>query len=140
MVTFTYSVDEFIKLIEVFIEQGEQPLIAIKRAVYELGRDYGVKVDRVSVTGLPLYSMTASGRYRDKVFVTRAGQATHVRPYLIPHDPKTAKQLAHRQKLKSAVAEWQKMTPEQREEWNILAINEPMSGYNLFIQTAMKRK
>lgn len=139
MVTFDYSVREFIALVESYLDKGLLPLAAVNQAVHNLGKEYGLEVERVSVSGWPLYSLTASGRFRDKVFVTRSGQETHVRPYRIPRDPKTQKQLDHRQKFKTISQQWKSLTPEQKESYNQLAEQEGgLSGYNYYVREKIR--
>jgi transketolase len=139
MVSIKYPIQEFIAAVQTELNRGLDPIPALETAMVTLSKGYLLQVDSVTVTGWPLGSMTASGKFREKIFVTRNGK-TYLKHYQKPFNPRTGLQQTNRQKFKTAVAQWQRMTPEQREEWKILAVNEKLSGYNLFIQTAMKRK
>ena len=135
MVSFEYSVEEFIALFKRYLDAGMMPLPALNQAIYSLAQDYLLKVERITVAGFPLGSLTASGRFRDKVFVTRRGQETHVRRYVIPRDPKTAKQLAQRARVRVAVASWQNLTPAEKLQWGSAANQEgKCSGYHYYLE------
>ena len=139
MVSLEYSIGEFLALIEQYLVDGLLPTIAINKAIIELGKDYGLVAKTITVSGFPLYSEKASGRFREKVFVTRSGQETHIRPYVKPRDPKTPKQIVHREKFRLASLAWTKLTPEEKEPYNQLAKQEgKCSGFNLFIKEQIR--
>ena len=135
MVSLRYPVGEFLQLIEQYLVEGLLPTVALNKALNELGKDYGLIVKEVAVSGWPLYSVTASGKYLDKVFVTRAGD-TYIRKYVIPRDPKTEKQLAHRNKWKQVVESWKNLSEVEKYNWNVIAHNSgrPISGFNLYME------
>jgi len=62
------------------------------------------------------------------------------RPYKIPYDPKTFDQRTQRNKFIVAVQEWNKLTPEEKEEWKkkVLKTQYIMTGYNFFIRKKIK--
>ena len=60
------------------------------------------------------------------------------RRYVIPADPRTAAQLARRAKFASAIATWQVMSEEQRDEWKAQAQKRKISSFNAFISAYMK--
>ena len=57
--------------------------------------------------------------------------------FYVPTNPQTEPQQANRQKFAGAVAGWQALTQEQKNQYNKLAIGRYMSGYNLFIRWYM---
>ena len=57
----------------------------------------------------------------------------YVRTYVIPNDPKTAKQMEQRKKYASAVEIWKEMSDDEKDIYNRRAVNLNMSGYNIFI-------
>ena len=44
MVSLEYSIGEFIYHIELYLDQGLPPKMAVNKAIIELGRDYGLVV------------------------------------------------------------------------------------------------
>lgn len=64
----------------------------------------------------------------------------YVRTYVIPKDPKTAKQMKQRKKYARAVETWKAMSDDEKEVYNNQAKNLNMSGYNLFISEFTSRK
>jgi hypothetical protein len=64
----------------------------------------------------------------------------YVRTYVIPNDPKTAKQMRQRRKYARAVEIWKQMSATDKEIYNKRATNLNMSGYNLFISEFTRRK
>ena len=58
-----------------------------------------------------------------------------IRRLVIPNDPKTPEQIAHRELFKRAVAAWNALTPAQKAEYKARAKREGVStGYNLFMR------
>lgn len=57
------------------------------------------------------------------------------REYVVPNDPRTTAQIAQRNYLKTAVAEWHRLSGAEKLEWNKCAKTKKYSsnGYNLFI-------
>lgn len=138
MVHIEYPITRFIAEIEKALDAGLKPLPAVTQAIHHIGKPYLLKAEQITISGWPLGSITASGKFRDKIFVTRNGD-TYIKKYTKPRDPRSPEQIAQRNLMRTANNIWKSMTPEQREEWKVLAINEKMSGYNLFLQTALKR-
>lgn len=108
------------------------PLLAFDQAFQIIGNEYLLKVDQVVFTGLPLGSMTASGKFRDKVFATRNGK-THVRKLTIPNDPKTVPQIEHRTKFGDAAKSWAQLPQSVKDEYNRRADGKPYSGMNIYM-------
>ena len=71
------------------------------------------------------------------VTYTRYGK-TFVRRYFVPRNPRTEKQLKHRDRFSRAVKEWKKLTNEEKETYKQLAEGMSMSGFNLFMSLKMK--
>ena len=63
----------------------------------------------------------------------------YIRTYVIPNDPKTAKQLEQRKKYARAVEIWKQMSADEKQHYIGRAINLNMSGYNLFISEFTRR-
>ncbi|MDI6784839.1 MAG: hypothetical protein QME64_12195, partial [bacterium] len=130
MVSFEFDFKDFIAIIRAYQDEGVLPEIALEKAIHDLGKDYLLQIEKISVSGFPLGSMYASGKFRDKVFVTRSGEETHVRDYTKPRDPRTVKQLAHRERVRLAVSEWKSLPPDQKQYWETEAMqNDKFSGY-----------
>jgi hypothetical protein len=82
-----------------------------------------------------LYSGTIGKR---KTACIRAGKQ-YFRTYIIPNDPKTAKQMAQRKKYARAVEVWKKLADNEKNIYNRRAANLNMSGYNLFVSEFTSR-
>lgn len=76
-----------------------------------------------------LYSGTI---VKSKTACIRDGKQ-YFRTYVIPNDPKTAKQMEQRSKYARAVETWKQLSDDEKETYNRRAVNLNMSGYNLFI-------
>ena len=63
-----------------------------------------------------------------------------LRTYVIPNDPKTAKQINQRKKYARAVELWQQMSKVEKALYNQRAKNLNMSRYNLFISEFTRGK
>ena len=59
-------------------------------------------------------------------------------PFYLTKNPRTEAQQANRQKFADAVAAWQGLTSEQKNQYNIKAKGRHMSGYNLFLREYLK--
>jgi len=55
-------------------------------------------------------------------------------PYYITKNPRTEPQQTWRGVFANAVAAWQALTPEEKNEYNVKAKGKRMSGYNLFLK------
>lgn len=86
----------------------------------------------------PLFSLGASGKLAKSLVYMKWKGIDDVRQYLIPANPKTAKQQSQRSKMTDAVEKWQttQWTADDLAAWNLLATLaiKPMSGFNNFIQ------
>jgi len=104
-----------------FSNYGEEDII-----LYDDG--YGIAIFGDSIYAQPIL---LSGIYRtDNV----TGRTKFYRePYYITKNPRTAPQQAWRSVFADAVAGWQALTPEQKNQYNIKAKGKHMSGYNLFL-------
>lgn len=66
--------------------------------------------------------------------VTRGPRLIVLRePYYIPRNPRSIPQQAQRNKMTSAVAEWQALTNNQKSIYNEKAKGKHMYGYNVFL-------
>jgi hypothetical protein len=83
----------------------------------------------------PLHSDEAHGTYAGAmVFCLRYGRQ-YVRMRVVPRDPQTPAQLAHREVIRAAGAAWRALSPAEREQWNARAAGTPMHGYALFVRS-----
>jgi len=82
----------------------------------------------------PSYMPGSNGRTGDAVFYERKGVQC-MRTYVVPVNPKTEKQRAHRGSFKDAVKAWQMLSSEEKMIYNKKAedLKLSMSGYNLFL-------
>lgn len=64
--------------------------------------------------------------------VSRDGQ-NFMRSYVLPHDPKTPKQMKQRRKYAEANEVWKALSQEEKDEYNRRARGTGMNGYCLFI-------
>lgn len=76
---------------------------------------------------------------KSKTACVRDGKQ-YVRTYVIPNDPKTAKQKKQRKKYARAVEIWKQMSDGEKHHYNKRAMNLNMSGYNLFVSEFTRRK
>ena len=73
--------------------------------------------------------------------VVRKGQQ-FLRKYVLPHDPKTPKQMRQRKKYAKANEVWRRMPESEKEAYDNRAgnMNMGMSGYNLFVSEFTRGK
>jgi len=66
----------------------------------------------------------------------------YFRSYVIPANPRTNKQQAHREVLKNLVKRWQAIidTADKKQAWNNEALPYLISGFNLFVKFGRKSK
>lgn len=83
-----------------------------------------------------LYSGTIG---KSKTACIRDGKQ-YFRTYVIPNDPKTAKQKVQRRKYARAVEIWKQMPDDEKQVYNRRAAYLNKSGYNLFISEFTRRK
>ena len=133
MVSIEYPIEKLVELFKKQLEVNSDPVKALEQALSLLGREYLLQADKVVVTGLPLGSMTASGKFQDKVFATRNGK-THLRKLVIPHDPKTAQQRSNRTRFADIVQSWKALPQSVKDEYNQKTKGTPKTGLNLYIE------
>lgn len=86
----------------------------------------------------PLFSMQASGKWEEFVYVTRNGK-TFLRKYVIPKNPKTVPQQTNRNYFRTAVEHYQQEDKETRAFWKEKAKDiRGKSGYNLYLSAVIK--
>jgi hypothetical protein len=65
---------------------------------------------------------------------TKKGRKTVKMKFYVPTNPRTTKQQANRQKFAAAMAAWQNLTNEEKEEYNKRARKISRFGWGLFIR------
>lgn len=139
MVSIEYPIEQFVEVFKIQIQIYPDPVEALEQTILKLGADYILPVEKVVLMGFPLGAMAASGKYREKVFATRKGK-THVRKLVIPHDPKTGKQIANRTRFAELVQSWKELPESAKDQYKLKAIGIPKTGLNLYIQEQLKKK
>jgi len=126
------------------------PSFEIKKK-YGLPYGYGRTVFGYSVFGdqgdfgyIFGYGLAEIGVHKYGAIDERTGiyQITHIDgkrknivfPYYWPKNPRTVAQQANRGKMTNAVAAWQDLTDEQKQNYNRKARGMQMSGYNLYLK------
>lgn len=79
-----------------------------------------------------------SGKLGNYVFYMRNDRIC-ARIYLVPANPRTARQQARRLKFAEAVRYWRGLDDTDRAAWNVRARKKRRTGYNLFIGEWMRR-
>ena len=115
------------------------PVQALEQTIYQLGAEYILPVEKIVLMGFPLGSMTASGKFRDKVFATRNGK-THLRKLVVPLDPKTAKQRLNRTRFADIIQSWKELPQSVKDEYNRKTKGTPKTGLNLYIEEQTAKK
>jgi hypothetical protein len=133
MVAIEYPIEKFIEMFKTQVGIYPDPVKALEQALSLLGQEYLLQPESIVYSGLPLGSFNASGKFREKVFATRNGK-THVRKLVIPHDPKTAKQLTNRIRFAEIIQSWKELPQSVKDEYKRKAKNIPKTGLNLYIQ------
>lgn len=108
--------------------------------VYILVKHYGIG-DKMAKWKSPLFSDIRNKLGESAVFSAWKGR-NYFRGYVIPANPKTNAQKAHRAALKNLVARWQEIvtTDTIKAAWNKYALDYQISGYNLFTKFGRKSK
>jgi hypothetical protein len=83
MVRIEIEKEQFIQEFNYHLSEGFSPLDALERAFITIGSDYLVQVDKLVLTGFPLGSMEARGKFRDKIFAVQKGTQS-IKPYQKP--------------------------------------------------------
>lgn len=89
------------------------------------------------VTG-PLFSMDASGALGDAIVFSKWKGIAYVRAFAIPSNPQTVKQVNLRNAFTLAVDYWQAQDAPAKEVWNTFAEGTKKSGFNQFVERALK--
>jgi hypothetical protein len=139
MVNIHFPIELFYLELEKQVKANPDPVIAVKTALSRLGNPYLVQVSEITLSGYPLGSLQASGKFRDYIFVTRNGK-TYIKPYKKPRNPKSPAQQAQRNKFRLVTKSWKELSPEQQQEYRDRAnqLQKPMNGINLFSQEKLK--
>ncbi len=87
----------------------------------------------------PIFSDIRNKLGDSVVFATWKGR-TYFRSYVIPANPRTAKQQAHRDVMRQLVKRWQAIidTPDKAQAWDNEALPYLISGFNLFVKFGRK--
>ena len=139
MVNIHFQVAAFYTELEKQLAVHPNPVFAVKTALSALGQPYLVQVSEIILSGYPLGSMQASGKFRDYIFVTRNGE-TYIKPYKKPLNPNSVKQQAQREKFRQATQSWKSLSPEMKQAYRDRAELEPkpMNGINLYCKENLK--
>jgi len=86
----------------------------------------------------PLLSFLATGNLAKILAFRRRGSTTVAERYPFPMDAKTPLQLTWRTIFQMAVEWWHQLSPDEQAEWEALARPRHMTGYALFLSTALK--
>jgi len=83
----------------------------------------------------PLFSVDASGTYKDCLTFSIWKGRNYVRTWFRPTNPKTDLQVAQRTLMQSAVAGWQALYQAVKDTWNVAArdVYPPISGFNYYV-------
>ncbi len=86
----------------------------------------------------PLLSFLATGNLAKILAFRRRGSTTVAERYPFPMDRKSTEQLTWRTVFQMAVDWWHQLSPEEHLDWESLARPRHMTGYALFLSTALK--
>ncbi len=86
----------------------------------------------------PLLSFLATGNLAKILAFRRRGKTTVAESYPFPMDRKSTEQLTWRTVFQMAVEWWHQLSPAEHLEWEALARPRHMTGYALFLSTALK--
>ncbi len=84
----------------------------------------------------PLLSLGARGTIAHSLTFQKRGQLTIARKKPIPTDPKSPAQLAQRQRYQDAVALWNGLSPEEKEDWR--GVCPGLTAYQCFMSSQLK--
>ncbi|MFB3895924.1 MAG: hypothetical protein ACE14V_06435 [bacterium] len=138
MVQIKYPIENLIELFKEQVALYPNPMVALEQSLSILGQEHLLQPESIVYTGLPLGSLNASGKFRQKVYATRNGK-THIRKLTIPFDPKTPKQQEHRAKFKLISESWIHQPLSVKEEYNLRAKGLQITGYALYLQEEFKK-
>jgi len=89
------------------------------------------------VTG-PLMSMDARGKLANAIVFIGWRGIQDVRRWVKPANPRTANQVAQRNRFTQAVDKYHELTPTDKQAWETKASGKPYSGFNLFVSRVVK--
>lgn len=83
----------------------------------------------------PLFSVDASGTYKDALTFSIWKGRNYCRAWFRPTNPKTIDQQANRTMLRDAVAAWHALYSGTIDSWNVAArdVYPPISGFNYYV-------
>jgi len=89
----------------------------------------------------PLFTDIRNALGESVVFSNWKGRG-YFRSYVKPANPRTNAQQAHRDVMKKLVARWKEIvtTNDIKQAWNAVALDQLISGYNLFVKEGRKSK
>jgi len=87
----------------------------------------------------PLASLQASGTFADTLIHSSCRGTPYTKRHVIPHDPKTQKQLAGRAAMRWIQNAWPKVSAANRLTWAELAAQDNLPLYQAFLRYNLKR-
>lgn len=133
MIRIEIDKEQFIKEFNYHLTRGLSPIAALETAFITVGSDYLLQVDMLVLTGFPLGSMEARGKFRDKIFAVQKG-TQYIKSYRKPFNPQTPNQQTNRTKWKDIAHQWQELSDSEKEAYNLRAKGKSFSGFNLFVR------
>jgi hypothetical protein len=137
MIRIEINKEQFIEEFNRHLESGLDPLAALETAFITVGSEYLLQVDKLVLTGFPLGSMEARGKFRDKIFAVQKG-TQYIKPYQKPLNPRTLLQQTNRERWKEIALSWQELAESEKAEYNLYALGKPFSGFNLYVKEQYK--
>lgn len=83
---------------------------------------------------------TYSGTLDNSVTAVNRDSINFMRTYVLPHDPRTPKQVRQRRKYTEANEVWKALSQDERNEWNRRAKGTGMNGYCLFVSEFTRQR
>lgn len=81
----------------------------------------------------PLLSITASGHFKNRLTYSQRKTGAQVRLQKKQKDKITTARTGWRDHFKNAVSEWNALTTDQKNVYNVRAVSYKITGYNLFL-------
>ena len=98
-----------------------------------------IGLESISVTGYPLGSQSAKGKYKpeDVIFVDGPILRQHLRKYFKPHNPRTPQQVVNRDLFRQVSKQYKALSLTEKEQWDKSAkeIQPGWTGINLYMRT-----
>ena len=130
-----------IKKINLDSPKIKQVQTALKSAFAEILAEKFAVDGTVEIIQPPLGSFSAQGKFKDKdagtiVYVPGTNKhKPYTRKWVIPPNPKTAKQQEHRTLFKQVLQQWKNESDEVKGVWNEKAKEfPPLTGQNLYVK------